>query len=95
MLISSKQALYKDLKTFQGFIKYKKTKYLFHFLKIFRSHAIIQLRIEKQKLGNESRLASPSSSYGMKTPDFDFSDDEEEGHDSFNSSMVRPIFSLL
>ena len=47
------------------------------------------MKIEKERLGNGSRLASPSSSYGMKTPDFDVSDDEEDGHDSFNSSMVR------
>ncbi|XP_066935661.1 kinesin-like protein KIF15 isoform X3 [Clytia hemisphaerica] len=54
-----------------------------------RSHAIIQLKILKERVGNDnpaSRMASPSS-YGMKTPDFYFSDDEESGHDSFAGSM--------
>ena len=60
-----------------------------------RSHAIIQLKILKERVGNDnpsSRMASPSS-YGMKTPDFYFSDDEESGHDSFSGSMVSDEFS--
>ena len=56
----------------------------------FRSHAICQLKILKERVGtgdNASTTSSPSP-YGMKTPDF--SDDEMyyENHDQLGYSIV-------
>jgi len=43
----------------------------------------------KERIGYDSSSGrrSPTTSFGMKTPDFDLSDDEAD-HDSFDGSMV-------
>lgn len=58
----------------------------------FRSHAICQLKILKERIGNDSGSTQASPPLYVQTPELDDEDEFFDSHDQLGQSIVSSIF---